>query len=619
MNPIGVHFIPTHTGKFHYDFIRDMQPSVLKLVGSSAPDVQQIADGYAAAPNALIYLRNVARSEQHDFLWRDPKGAARQHVDEWHADMQRIYQQGRERGLALPTIEQIRILGVNEPVIELFARKEDMSNYDAWLAMMNERAPKLDEYMTEFGDDANAFGYGTGLGNISSGQPANKKPGEYATFDWFPRTRRLLESTRGLNAYTCHEYWRAETGPEGHADWHAWRFMHLNVDCDIDVLESGVDQKITDAPMNGNRGWRGHMEAPAYVDQHRRYIARAITDSRFRWETPFTLDGDKIWESFWIEYCMAEMVALSSELRASTPPQPDDKPFELNLPAIGTGTQPTPTPTYVYVIAPAGARVRASASTASAILANIPYGEQIRVIGVGDNNWFRVQVGDVEGWMAASVVGLSEPEPLPDPVPAPAPSQPPTPTAIIDPITALAFLQVESANVAFRDGLLTIRFEVHRFKANLKNDSLFDMHFKFTPGNYSEQYWRPTPNAAWINAHGPMDERHRLLAFARGLNDSAALHSTGMGLAQVMGENHARVGYATPQAMFNAFKHPRFGVNAQIMGFVNYVLSDPALADALRRQDWWEAITKYNGDGQQAYYLEQLDKALATIRQEIGA
>ena len=332
MNPIGVHFLPTHTGQFHYDFIRDMQPGIFKLVGSSTPDVQQMADGYAAAPNAIHYWRNVARSEQHDFLWREPVRAAQQHVTEWHADIQQRYQQARERGLTLPPVEQIRILGVNEPVIELFPRNEDMSNYDEWLAMMNERTPLLDAYMVTFGYEANRLGYGAGLGNISSGQPANKKPGEYATFDWFPKTRKLLESTRGKNAYVCHEYWRAETGPEGHADWHAWRFMHLNVNCDIDILESGVDQKITSQQPLDPRGWHGHMSAAAYVDQHRRYIARARTDSRFRCETPFTLDGDKMWESFWVEYCMKEMVALSNEVRTSTP-KPPQSPIDPDRPS----------------------------------------------------------------------------------------------------------------------------------------------------------------------------------------------------------------------------------------------------------------------------------------------
>lgn len=420
MNPIGVHFLPTHTGQHHYQFIRDMRPGILKLVGSSTPDVQQIADGYAAATDALIYLRNVARSEQHDFLWRDPVGAAVQHVKEWDADIKERYAQARERSLSLPPIKQIRILGVNEPVIELFPRKEDMSNYGEWLAMVSGRSAMLDSYMVEFGLQANRLGYGTGLGNISSGQPANKKPGEYATFDWFPKTRKLLEATRGINAYTSHEYWRAETGPEGQADWHAWRFTHLEVDCDIDILESGVDQRVTSEPDNGNRGWVGHMDAAAYANQHRRYIQRARQDSRFRCETPFTLDGDKIWESFWIEYCTAEMIGLSNEVQAtSTTP-----PHTTHLPAIEVGDGPTPPAktTPAYVSATAGANLRgAPVATLDGynVLAKVPFGDAVEVYGssVGSDGsyWSRVLYGEIEGWIRGDLLSSTPPVPTTTP------------------------------------------------------------------------------------------------------------------------------------------------------------------------------------------------------------
>lgn len=513
MNPIGVHFIPTHTGRQHYEFIQSMQPGIFKLVGSSAPDVQQIADGYAAAANALMYLRNVARSEQHDFLWRDPVRAAMQHVQEWHADIERWYQQARERDLRLPPIEQIRILGINEPVIELFAREEDMSNYGEWLAMMNERTPLLDLYMVTFGHEANRLGYGAGLGNISSGQPANKKPGEYATFDWFPRTRKLLESTRGLNAYTCHEYWRAETGPEGHADWHAWRFMHLNVDCDIDVLESGVDQQITDEDPHGNRGWRGHMDAAAYVDQHRRYIARARTDSRFRCETPFTLDGDEMWESFWIEYCMGEMIALSNEVRLSTTPQ------HTHLPQVGAGTSPAP-------------------------------------------------------------------------------------SGIIEPRVAQAILRIESGGRTHgENGKPLIRFEAHIFVGKAGNTG----HFRYNQQKpWTEQQWRRDANAPWYDVHtGKQVDEYAAFEFAKTINPQAAYQSISMGAGQIMGFNHARVGFASAEAMFDAFE----SAQVQTIAFINYFLSDPALVQAMQQKDWREIAKRYNGSGAVDTYAPLLEKA----------
>jgi hypothetical protein len=300
--------------------------------------------------------------------------------------------------------------------------------------------------------------------------------------------------------------------------------------------------------------------------------------------------------------------------------QPAPTPQE---PVIGPGpTPPAETPTLRYVTAPAGGILRANPTVESDRLIAVPYGEAVAISQSTNAEgylWTRASWQGYDGWIRGDLLGATQP-PAPAPVadegPTPAPS---SPAGIIDPLVALAFLQVESANRAFTDNLLTIRFEVHVFKTELRNDALFDMHFRFTPREYSDQWWRPTPNADWINAHGPMPERHKLLSFARSLNDTAALRSTGLGSAQVMGANHARIGYATPQAMFNAFKHPRFGVNAQVLGFVNYVLSDPALADALRRRDWWTAITKYNGDGQQAHYTKLLQQALAEIQQAVAS
>lgn len=538
-NPIGVHFIFTHQSKPQYQFIHDMYPGILKLVDSSTPDVQEIADAYAAAPNAILYLRNVARSEQHDFLWRDPIGCARQHVAEWHADLEERAQQAKDRKLIIPDRSQMHLLGINEPVMELFARKEDMSNYDEWLAMVKQRAALLDDHMVEFGQQANALGYPVGLGNISSGQPANLKPGEYATFDWFPKTRKFLESTRGKNAYTAHEYWRAETGPEGQADWHAWRFTHLELDADIDILESGVDQQVTSDPPNGNRGFMGHMSAAAYVDQHRRYVKRAMGDARFRCETPFTLNGDKIWESFWIDHCMPEMVALSAELRgelAATPPTPDT----IHLPEIKV------------------------------------------------------------------------PDPTPEQPAQPTPAQPaPASLAPIEPRVAQAILAIESAGQSFGpDGRPLIRFEAHIFKSQLHNDALWSQHFQVdTTTPWTNQMWRGDPNSAWQPLHANQASEYAAFDLARSLNADAAYNSISVGSAQIMGFNHARIGYRTAEAMYNAFADG----NMQVIGFINYLLSDPDLAVAMSNKDWRTVAAKYNGTGAVESYSKKLQQAYESL------
>lgn len=614
-NPLGVHFIFTHKSQQQYDFIRAMQPGILKVVGSSTPDVQEIADSYAAAPHAILYLRNHARSEQHDFLWRDPIRCARQHVQEWHADLEERQRQAKERGLTIPDRSQMHLLGINEPVIELFARKEDMSNYDEWLAMVKVRAAMLDDYMVIFGTEANALGYPVGLGNISSGQPPNLRPGMYATFDWFPKTRKFLERTRDTNVYACHEYWRAETGPEGHADWHAWRFMHLELDANIDVLECGVDQQITTEDPHGNRGWTGHMNATAYVDQHRRYFARACTDSRFRGATPFTLNGDKIWESFWVDYCMPEMLALSAELRSmARPTVPDSKLVTVHLPGVFNST-PIPlfmrgdlvrTTTTVNARQTPGTQGKAADDVVAQMTPNTPL-ELLEGPQHADGLvWWRT----AQGWVAevapnglallTAKVSHSEPVVIP--------------SGAINPIVAEAILEIESGGNAFAsDGRLVIRFEAHLFRRYLEDNALFDTYFYHDPQQgHLDQKWRRSPRDGWQPVHLGSDDfdanqrqEWEVFSFATKLDRFAALSATSMGAPQIMGFNHKRIGYASPEAMYRAFQRSEV---AQTIGFFNYCITDPDLFAAMRQGDWTEIARRYNGDSDQVPVYIQLMK-----------
>lgn len=557
-NPYGVHYIPTHQRREHYDHIRASAPGLVKLVSDNgAPDVQQMADAYAAAPHAIHVYRNHPLSEQHDALWRDPVGTAVRHASTWQAEMRTRRDQAKRRGLTLPPMEQTSVLSINEPVIELFPRQENMSNYDEWLAMMHQRTGLLDLFLSTWVWECVKYGQPCHVGNFSGGQPANLKPGDYATYEWFPKTRAAMEATRGMTALSVHEYWDVP-GPLENVDWWTFRFFHCEWDIDtIDVLECGVDRAIRSQQYEGTRGYSGHLTGPQYAEQIATYMLGCLRDDRFRCATPFTMDGDKIWESFWIDPILREMIGVSSEMQ------------------------------------------------------RVVYEETPKPIHDGDS----VSQDNHKAHVPIVTVGT------PPQAPTGAPEQPqpePQPAGIIDPLTALAFLQVESGNQPFMDGLLTIRFEVHRFEDFLGNQALFDRHFYYVPKQYNEQYWRTSPSAPWRHAHGSMAQRHELLRFARGLDDTAALNSTGMGMAQIMGHNAKRVGFGTPQRMFAAFSDARYGVNAQLMGFVNYVLSDGRLAGALRQGDWHTAIQLYNGIGQEAEYTRRLNEALREIRGAVG-
>lgn len=89
-------------------------------------------------------------------------------------------------------------------------------------------------------------------------------------------------------------------------------------------------------------------------------------------------------------------------------------------------TQPQPAQPPGFVTALSGLNLRAAPNTSSPILDAIPYGEQVRILGVEQDGWLRVRYNNGEGYAAAQYIGLQSPEPLPAPQPA-APKPPSAP------------------------------------------------------------------------------------------------------------------------------------------------------------------------------------------------
>jgi hypothetical protein len=313
-SPLGIHYIPVHSGRGHYDFIQAINPHIVKLVsGNKAPDVQMMAEIYNRASRAIHIYRIHSLSEQHDELWRDPIGTAKAHVNTWFVELSERTKEAESRELVLPPVSQTMTLGINEPVIELFARQEDMSNYPEWLDMVQDRTALLDDYMATYATESLKFGQPCCIGNFSFGQPANKLPGEYATYRWFPKTQAIAEGAGGKVGLAVHEYWDID-GPDAMANWGPYRFTHCEWKVPIYVLECGVDRAIHGA-YEGNRGWYGHLTPIQYAEQVFTYIRTCMRDKRFVGATPFTLDGDEMWWSFWVDNCMTELIAVSDRLQ----------------------------------------------------------------------------------------------------------------------------------------------------------------------------------------------------------------------------------------------------------------------------------------------------------------
>ncbi len=186
----------------------------------------------------------------------------------------------------------------------------------------------------------------------------------------------------------------------------------------------------------------------------------------------------------------------------------------------------------------------------------------------------------------------------------------------IDPAAAVAVLTVESGGRAFdANGRMIIRFENHVFydRWGKDNAGIYQQHFQFNAGQrWTGHTWRPSPNEMWRNGHTSQDEEWRVFEFARSLNDTAAKLSISMGGAQIMGFNHATLGYDSVQQMFDAFSRSE---RDQIIGFFNFVRGGAAQSRriaALQALNFVTFAQLYNGIGQAAQYGAAIQSAYDT-------
>jgi hypothetical protein len=175
----------------------------------------------------------------------------------------------------------------------------------------------------------------------------------------------------------------------------------------------------------------------------------------------------------------------------------------------------------------------------------------------------------------------------------------------VHPAAAAAVLVVESNGKAFVNGRMVIRFENHIFHNHWgkSNPQAFAKHFSFNPAKrWTEHKFRAGPNGAWTSFHGNQDSEWRVFEFARGLNESAAMRSISMGAPQIMGFNHATIGYDSVQEMFKQFQaDERF----QILGMFDFIKgpgSTSPMIQALQRDNFEQFATRYNGPGQAQVY-----------------
>lgn len=155
-----------------------------------------------------------------------------------------------------------------------------------------------------------------------------------------------------------------------------------------------------------------------------------------------------------------------------------------------------------------------------------------------------------------------------------------------------AFIDTESAGQGFDHmGRPVMLFEPHVFYKHLEGTFLD----RAVRQGLAYQKWGTDPY--------PKDSYPRLMA-AMAIDETAALKSASWGLGQILGVNHAMVGYSTPQAMVQAFCDSE---KAQLEAIADFLIANK-LDGALQKHDWVKLAAGYNGA---AYAKNGYDKKLA--------
>lgn len=272
---LGGHWIPNHGWKEDEDWLVGLNNTWVLIVNY---DVDHIHRLYSRNKTLSFILRDHALSEQHDFMKANPKGAAREHVDAFIRDLDKLYHQASERGYDLPSRDRFVFLGINEPHV--------------WT-----HEAETVEYSEELLRLATAAGIRVGALNMSVGWPANT--GRDTPVNWDPYRRLPELILEGNHFLSLHEYWPSD-GVSYEWGWLAGRFTQCPFNVPIMITEAGVDECVKHHIDDfDKRGWQARLKPEQYAAQLHDYISRCNNDDRIVVVTPFTSDyGGPEWKTF---------------------------------------------------------------------------------------------------------------------------------------------------------------------------------------------------------------------------------------------------------------------------------------------------------------------------------
>lgn len=291
-----------------------------------------------------------------------------------------------------------------------------------------------------------------------------------------------------------------------------------------------------------------------------------------------------------------------------------------------TVTPPGPTGPRLTVTAPAGAQVRLGPGITYSSRGIMPFGSVLKVTGRNqDSSWWRVDTPLGSGWISSSIVKTEEISGVPI-VPITVPTPPVVPQTLgkdwmigawsrilgVDERVMRAILAIESGGRSFEGDRMMIRFENHIFIDQIKKlapsmEGVVRQHFRYGDPSHTGHEYRVSDNGLWERQHdGGQAEEWAAFNYARSMHPEAAMKAISMGSGQVMGFNHAGIGYPTVQAMFDDFNNKNTGELNQLTGFFSYINNRAGLVQAVKDKDWNFIASAYNGTGGVAQYAPML-------------
>jgi hypothetical protein len=186
---------------------------------------------------------------------------------------------------------------------------------------------------------------------------------------------------------------------------------------------------------------------------------------------------------------------------------------------------------------------------------------------------------------------------------------------------AIAVLCVESSGKGLGpDGKMMIRFENHLFWRywGKSNPTEFRDHFAFSQKKpWRGHRFRNSTEERWKSVHGKGQAREwEVFEFARSRHPRFSMYSISMGMPQIMGFNHRRIGYKSVGQMFKSFQR---GEASQIIGLFDFIAAaESDVASALRKKDFLTFARNYNGPGQAEKYSRLIEGYAQSFEQLMG-